>query len=115
MEQNSWKLVGTRADIESRKLRRAQVGNIWVGLLIFNDKIYAIDDECPHRGAFLSDGKVDDQGFVACPLHAWEYNVTNGNGREDWEGCVASFPVEERDGFVYVGEKSNSPDASTPP
>ena len=105
MEQFTWKLVGSRADIEARKLRRAQVGELWVGLLVFGGRVFAIDDECPHRGAFLSDGKVDEDGYVSCPLHAWEYNVTNGSGREDWEGCVASFPVEERDGLVYVREQ----------
>ena len=103
MEQSNWILVGSRADIEARKIRRAQVGDTWVCLLCFDNRVYAIDDECPHRSAFLSDGKVDSDGYVSCPLHAWEYNVVTGSGREDWEGCVASFPVEEREGVIYVG------------
>jgi nitrite reductase (NADH) small subunit len=107
MEQIKWVLAGTRADIESRKVRRVPLGDIFAGVFVFDGKVYAIDDECPHRGAFLSDGKIDESGYVACPLHAWEYNITTGEGREDWEGCVASFPVEERDGLVYIGTVNN--------
>lgn len=109
MTSQVWCRVGTRSEIEARKLRRVQVGDFWVGLFVFEGKIYALEDECPHRGAFLSDGKIGEDGYVVCPLHAWEYHVISGQGKEDWEGCVASFPVEERDGAVYVNASGKEP------
>lgn len=89
----------------ARKVRRVRVGYYWVALHVWNGTIYAIEDECPHRGATLANGVVTDDGFVACPEHGWEFNLVTGFGRVDWEGCVVRFELEERDGDVFAAEK----------
>jgi nitrite reductase (NADH) small subunit/3-phenylpropionate/trans-cinnamate dioxygenase ferredoxin subunit len=38
---------------------------------------HAIDDLCPHMGASLATGPVE-QGVVTCPWHAWRFRVTDG-------------------------------------
>jgi nitrite reductase/ring-hydroxylating ferredoxin subunit len=103
-DERVWHNVGTRRDVESRKLRRARVGVRWVALHVWNGRVWAIGDECPHRGATLGNGIVDDDGFVECPEHGWQYHVETGRGREDWEGCVARFDVREENGQVLVAE-----------
>jgi nitrite reductase (NADH) small subunit len=97
-----WHRVGTRAEIDSRKLRRALAGTRWVALHVHGGRVHAIGDTCPHRGATLSNGVVGADGFVACPEHGWEYSLLTGAGREAWEGCVARYEVEEREGEVFV-------------
>jgi nitrite reductase (NADH) small subunit/3-phenylpropionate/trans-cinnamate dioxygenase ferredoxin subunit len=37
----------------------------------------AIDDTCPHMGASLSGGYVED-GVVTCPWHAWRFRLADG-------------------------------------
>lgn len=37
----------------------------------------AIDDFCPHMGASLAGGRLDD-GVVMCPWHAWRFDVCDG-------------------------------------
>src|SRR5687767_11959230 len=96
-----WHRVGTRAEIESRAVKRAKIGAYWVALLVQGGRVYAVEDECPHRGAFLSDGKVTQDGYVVCPLHSWEFALKTGEGRSDCFGCVAWFEVSERDGEVF--------------
>jgi nitrite reductase (NADH) small subunit len=108
----TWTKVGTRAEIEARKTRRVQVGARWVALHVWNEAVRAIGDECPHRGATLSNGCVKSDGYVECPEHGWEYHLVTGKGREDWEGCVAQYEVSERDGVVYVRAVSSSSAAS---
>ena len=98
----SWHRVGARADIETRRIRRVQVGSQWVALHVWNGVVRAIGDECPHRGGTLSIGTVKDDGYVECPEHGWEFHLVTGKGRDDWEGCVARFEVIERDGDVFV-------------
>lgn len=46
---------------------------------VFNDggQFFAIDDFCPHMGAALSGGHVEN-GIVACPWHAWRFCVRDG-------------------------------------
>ncbi len=54
-----------------------QVGNKMVA--VFNDggKYYAIDDCCPHMGASLAEG-ILEEGTVACPWHDWRFSVHDG-------------------------------------
>lgn len=37
----------------------------------------AINDLCPHMGASLADGAVED-GMVTCPWHAWRFRLKDG-------------------------------------
>jgi len=38
-----------------------------------NDKITALENVCPHRGAKLSDGIVKN-GCIECPYHGWKFD-----------------------------------------
>ena len=46
---------------------------------VFNDggEYWAIDDFCPHMGASLAGGHLED-GMVACPWHLWRFCVKDG-------------------------------------
>lgn len=68
----------------------AKVGEIPVGkggtfavadrlVAVFNvdGNYYAIDDLCPHMGASLGAGEMQD-GVVMCPWHAWRFRVCDG-------------------------------------
>ena len=48
-------------------------------IAVFHDRgqFYAIDDFCPHMGASLSGGHVEN-GVVTCPWHAWRFRFTDG-------------------------------------
>jgi nitrite reductase (NADH) small subunit/3-phenylpropionate/trans-cinnamate dioxygenase ferredoxin subunit len=40
-------------------------------------EVHAIDDLCPHMGASLAGGAVED-GIVTCPWHAWRFRLADG-------------------------------------
>ena len=42
-----------------------------------NGTFYAIDDTCPHMGASLSGGYLQN-GIVTCPWHAWRFRLKDG-------------------------------------
>lgn len=46
---------------------------------VFNDggEYFAIDDFCPHMGASLAGGWLE-QGTVSCPWHAWRFKISDG-------------------------------------
>ena len=48
-------------------------------IAVFNtgDGYGAIDDTCPHMGASLAAGHVEDR-VVTCPWHAWRFHVCDG-------------------------------------
>ena len=54
---------------------------------------FAIDDVCPHMGASLSGGWVED-GIVTCPWHAWRFRLADGAWADNPRGFgVCSYPV----------------------
>jgi phenylpropionate dioxygenase-like ring-hydroxylating dioxygenase large terminal subunit len=62
-------------------------------LVLFLDKkgnVGLLNDRCPHRGASLSYGRVEDRG-LSCPYHGWLFD-TKGNCLETpAEPCESKF------------------------
>lgn len=68
---------------------------------LYNDRIHALADRCPHNGESLSKGKVNFAGEVVCPWHGYRYPLAGGpcpSGGTEAE----SFPVREDDSGVFV-------------
>lgn len=61
---------------------------------VFNDggEYYAINDFCPHMGASLSAGHLED-GVVTCPWHAWRFKVCDGTWCDSPKVKTDSFAV----------------------
>lgn len=66
-----------------------------------NGRFAALDDACPHQGAPLGDGWVEE-GLLICPRHAWAFDPFKGSlaGSEVQE--IVTYPTEERADGVYV-------------
>ena len=56
------------------------------------DRYFAIDDTCPHMGASLSGGYVND-GIVTCPWHFWRFRLTDGAWADNPRIKTGSYPV----------------------
>jgi nitrite reductase (NADH) small subunit/3-phenylpropionate/trans-cinnamate dioxygenase ferredoxin subunit len=61
---------------------------------VFNDKgeYRAIDDMCPHMGASLASGHLED-GVVACPWHSWRFDTRDGAWCENRRLTIDVFQV----------------------
>ena len=57
------------------------------------DRVFALEDWCPHVGAMLSEG-VRDNLTIQCPLHGVIYSVTTGVALNEpnW-GPARAFPA----------------------
>jgi nitrite reductase (NADH) small subunit len=67
--------VGALADGQGGTFR---VGERLVAVFNRGGTFHAIDDVCPHMGASLGAGYMDEQGVVTCPWHAWHFSVCDG-------------------------------------
>ena len=65
------------ADLPEGEARTVQVGNKLVALFHVDGNYYAIDDTCPHMGASLSEGYVE-QDVVTCSWHGWRFRLSDG-------------------------------------
>ena len=66
-----------------------------VAIFIYNSKVYAVDNRCPHMGFPLNQGTVKD-GILTCHWHHARFDLMNGGTFDQWAGDVTSFPVEIR-------------------
>ena len=84
----------------ARRVRRAD----GVTIAVFRtaaDTVFALRDECPHKGGPLSQGIVHGES-VTCPLHGWCIGLATGHAAAPDEGAVERFGVRVVDGFVEL-------------
>lgn len=63
-----------------------------VAVFFTGDEYYAIDDFCPHMGASLAGGYVED-GLVSCPWHAWRFQISDGTWADNPRIKIDAFEV----------------------
>ena len=63
-----------------------------VAIFRINGAFQAIDDMCPHMGASLSGGFVED-GCVTCPWHYWRFRLSDGAWADNPKVKLGAYPV----------------------
>ncbi len=107
---NGWFAVALSSELVKGTVKRAFYFNR--ELVIFRTRegrLHVLDAYCPHLGAHLAEGGRVVGETVRCPFHAWQYD---GTGRcvhipyskkdPPKKAVVFSWPVIERNGFVFV-------------
>jgi phthalate 4,5-dioxygenase oxygenase subunit len=114
-----WMVVGTTRDLHDIPLAFKVLGE---ELVLFRDQagqIGLIGKHCPHRGASLEYGDIEDGG-IRCPYHGWLFNVRGQCLEMPAEPKASkfpekvkhlSYPVQEQGGliFAYLGPDQDNP------
>ena len=66
-----------------------------------DNRVFALDDRCPHKGGPLSEGIVHGAS-VTCPLHNWVFDLATGEAQGADEGKVRTYPVKVDNGVIYI-------------
>ncbi|MFC0199752.1 nitrite reductase small subunit NirD [Paracoccus rhizosphaerae] len=66
-----------------------------------DDRVFALDDRCPHKGGPLSEGIVHGH-HVTCPLHNWVFDLNTGTAQGADEGAVRTWPVRVQNGRILI-------------
>ncbi|ERH08274.1 MAG: Rieske (2Fe-2S) iron-sulfur domain protein [halophilic archaeon J07HX64] len=82
-----------------------------IALFYHRGEIHAVDNRCPHMGFPLTRGTVED-GVLTCHWHHARFELEEGDTFDPWADDVQTFPVELRDGTVYLDP---DPEQSVPP
>jgi nitrite reductase (NADH) small subunit/3-phenylpropionate/trans-cinnamate dioxygenase ferredoxin subunit len=82
-----------------------QVGNRLVAVFNHGGHYLAIDDLCPHMGASLGAGCLDDAGVVTCPWHAWRFEVTTGKWADNPRLSIDTFEVRVLGDEIQVRQR----------
>ncbi|MDR6305067.1 nitrite reductase (NADH) small subunit [Nitrobacter vulgaris] len=102
----SWIAIGQTADIPLRGARCVATpqGRIAVFRTIEN-RFFAIEDRCPHKGGPLSQGIVHG-AQVTCPLHNWVISLETGMAVGADEGSVRTFALKVEGGKLLISSEA---------
>ncbi|GLQ05913.1 aromatic ring-hydroxylating dioxygenase subunit alpha [Sneathiella chinensis] len=84
-----------------------------------NDELVLMDRHCPHRGADMCFGRVEEGG-IRCPFHGWKFDESGQcteqpgepNGSTMHKNIkINSYPVKEANGIIFAYLGSGEPPA----
>lgn len=97
-----WIDIGALDDVPVRGARVIRTAHGCVAVFrTGDDRVFAIDDRCPHKGGPLSEGIVHGHA-VTCPLHNWVFSLETGLAQGADEGAVATHPARVDAGRILI-------------
>jgi nitrite reductase/ring-hydroxylating ferredoxin subunit len=89
------------ADVKKTGCLTVHLEGYTIVLFAYGDKVYAVDNRCPHMGFPLDKGTVRD-GILTCHWHHARFDLASGGTFDQFADDVRAFPAEVQDGEVWV-------------
>ena len=93
---SDFQTVAKVGDIPEGEGRAYAVNERMIAVFRIDGEYLAVDDSCPHAGASLASGAVDEDGAVVCPWHAWRFRLTDGCWLDNPTGKITAGSHEVR-------------------
>jgi len=100
-DKRVWCKILDAGSLQDNEVRSVVCGGRPVCVLRAEGRLAALDDACPHQGAPLGDGWVEE-GLLICPRHAWAFDPFTGTLSGGTMPEIATHPIEEREDGIYV-------------
>jgi len=95
-------LIGSITDIPRRGARCVETPHGKIAIFrTAEDRIFAIEDHCPHKSGPLSQGIVHATA-VTCPLHNWVISLETGKALGADEGSVRTIAVKVDGQRIFI-------------
>ncbi|WP_234785403.1 glutamate synthase-related protein [Mycobacterium sp. SMC-16] len=91
-----------------------RVSGVDLVLVRQHDDVRALYGRCAHRGALMSDGRIEGD-LLVCGLHGWRYEIQTGVAPVNPAVTLATFPAWVSEGSVYVDQAAVEAYALTNP
>jgi nitrite reductase/ring-hydroxylating ferredoxin subunit len=101
MSNEAFVRAATLAEVRAAGCLTVQPNGHTLALFAYGDKVYAVDNRCPHMGFPLDRGTVHD-GLLICHWHHARFDLATGGTFDQWADDVRAFPVVVREGEVWV-------------
>jgi nitrite reductase [NAD(P)H] small subunit len=98
----NWIDIAALDDIPQRGARVVKTRHGCVAIFrTIDDRVYAIDDTCPHKNGPLSEGIVHGAS-VTCPLHNWVFSLETGMAQGADQGQVNTYEIRVDGGRILL-------------
>ena len=94
-------LAGSLEELKAKGRLVLHGGHRPILVIYDRGRVFALDNRCPHMGFPLERGSVED-GILTCHWHHARFELESGCTFDLWADDVPTFPVELRDGEVWV-------------
>ncbi len=99
---NEWIDIAALSDIPKRSGRVVKTKDGCIAIFrTFDDRVFAIDDSCPHKNGPLSEGIVHGTS-VTCPLHNLVIDLQTGMAQGVDPGRVATYEIIVQSGRILL-------------
>jgi nitrite reductase/ring-hydroxylating ferredoxin subunit len=105
VERDRYVSVARFEDLQGKGCITVHPNGKTLALFLYGDKVYALDNRCPHMGFPLDKGSVED-GILSCHWHHARFDLASGGAFDLWADDIDSFPVEVRNGEIFVDLRS---------
>jgi nitrite reductase (NADH) small subunit len=95
------RVVCRRSGLVEGRGRVFEVDGTEVAVFLLGDRVYALENACPHRGGPLAFGDLRG-GTVHCPLHAWPFDLATGECADHPDRPARAFAARVRGDEVRV-------------
>jgi len=113
-----WISVGRVEDLPEGRVKTVTARTTSICLVHFDGQWAAMNNHCPHQRGPLGEGSiekgVEGKCWIRCPWHGWDFDPLTGKppgGHEDTGQEM--YPVEIRDGEIFVGIEAEPPHERT--
>ncbi len=103
----------TVAEIPEKRACIRTISGERVAIFKYDGKISAVSNVCQHQNGPLGEGKIGDDGCIACPWHGFQYLPETGASPPPFTEKVPTFNIKIEDGKVFVNKKPNKLGAKT--
>ena len=100
------------ADIPDGQGKLWRHGDKRIALFRTQAGVYAADNRCPHQGYALKDGDIRGD-VLTCAWHNWKFRLDDGKCLFGGEN-IRTYPVDVREGYVYVDVTDPAPEEIAP-
>lgn len=88
-------------EIPEGKRKIIEVDALSIGVFHHKGVWVALHNSCLHRGGPVCEGKLEAD-TLTCPWHGYQYDVRDGKLLLDPSASLTRYPVEIRDGDIYI-------------
>ncbi len=93
--------VASLEDLNGKESLVVHIEGHTVALFHHQDRVFAVDNRCPHMGFPLDRGSVRDC-ILTCHWHHARFDLATGGTFDQFAGDVRSFPTKVVDGDVFI-------------
>ncbi|HEY0009001.1 MAG TPA: Rieske (2Fe-2S) protein [Tepidisphaeraceae bacterium] len=97
-----WTSLCELSELKEGEGRAVEIDSHRLAVFLHQGQPRVIDNVCPHAGAPLDGGWIDDAGCAVCPWHGWAFDLQSGRIKGGGAVMIGAYPVRV---YEYEGRQ----------